>query len=205
VPQAQLDVHLDTVPDTAARAFCPGRRVVLRFLEWWRVKDVRTFLGNKSKAETMVLRRVLPGSALLIFPPGLHADLFKPDMLLRDYVQPILDAIPKAAPIGSRPVVLISGVHSMGPNQPKMYAKSKQSPRAILTFNRALRAFADSLGLSYLDTYDLTRGLYTSDGVHYGAEANLLKAQLLLNFLDLRWREAAAAAAAAAAPTRRRQ
>ena len=166
--------------ENESHAFCPGRRVYTHFLEWWRIQDVKTFFGSASKYEYLGLDRIEPYSAILIYPPGLHADMRNPRHMLSHYVQPIVDA---ALRLPGTMVVII-GIHSMGSNMPSAYA-AKQNEEVIVPFNRALQEYAEAHGLGYLDTFNLTKGHYTSDGVHYGMEANLLKAQLLLNYLDL--------------------
>ena len=166
--------------DNATRAFCPGRRVYTRFLEWWQVHDVKAYFRTASKSDYLRLDRIEPHSVIAIYPPGLHADMRNPGHMLRNYVQPIVDAAQRVP--GT--VAVIIGVHSMGPNMPREYA-GRQCEAVIVPFNYALRQYAEARGIGYLDTYNLTKGLFTSDGMHYGAEANLLKAQLLLNYLDI--------------------
>ena len=170
--------------ENASRAFCPGRRVYTRFLEWWQIKDLQTFFGTADENEYLRLDRIEPYSAIIIYPPGLHADMRNPGHMLSNYVQPIVDAAQRVPST----VVVIIGIHSMAPNMPPQYA-ARQSEEVIVPFNRALQQYAEARGLGYLDTYNLTKGSFSSDGVHYGAEANLLKAQLLLNYLDLYRRE----------------
>jgi hypothetical protein len=170
--------------ENASRAFCPGRRVYTRLLEWWLVEDVQAYLGSANTNDHSRLDRIEPYSVLAIFPPGLHADMRNPDHMLRNYVQPIADAAQRVP--GT--MVVIIGVHSMAPNMPSQYA-DKQCEAVIVPFNHALRQYAEARKFGYLDIYNLTKGFLSCDGVHYGAEANLLKAQLLLNYLDIYRRE----------------
>jgi hypothetical protein len=168
----------------AMQGFCPGRSVFTRFLEWWRIQDAQAYLGSSTKDNYLRLEVIEPDSALVIYPPGLHADMRKPTHMLSSYVEPIVNAARQVA--GT--VVVIVGLHSMGPNMPAEYAEA-QSDEVIVNFNYALRQYAETRGIGYMDTFNLTKGYYTSDCVHYGRDANLLKAQMILNFLDINRQE----------------
>jgi hypothetical protein len=149
----------------------------VRFVEWYRETDVKTYLGfEKDK-----LRLAANKTALVIFVPGLHSNLYNPDILLTDYVTPL---IMEARALHNHNVILLIGLHAMLPNMPAEYA-AKQSAKAILYFNNALRVYAEQHQLAYLDFFSLSAGHPSVDGVHVGMHVNLLKAQLILNYLDL--------------------
>ena len=47
-----------------------------------------------------------------------------------------------------------------------------------------MRRMCGKHGLPFFDTVPITAGAASFDGLHYGMDVNLLKAQLLLNFLE---------------------
>ena len=67
-----------------------------------------------------------------------------------------------------------------------------QYPADVLRYNALTSAAARAANLTVFDTYNLTRGSATLDGVHVPAPVSLSKLQLLLSMLEAR--QAAAAA-----------
>ena len=53
----------------------------------------------------------------------------------------------------------------------------------VQTYNSALRQMCEDIGLPFFDTFAATSRAPSFDGLHYGMDVNLLKAQLLVNFL----------------------
>ena len=51
-------------------------------------------------------------------------------------------------------------------------------------YNHAMHLLCNKHGVPFFDTYAITQNLTSFDGIHYGMLPNLLKAQLLLNFLS---------------------
>jgi hypothetical protein len=172
----------NSVRDTRALdSFC-ARGARIRFLEWYQEGDVGRYLGCPGDDETtMCLQAIKPGSALLIFPPGLHAGLRNAERLIRSYVDPLVEAARRA----NDTFVVLVGLHAMLPNMPAAYAQS-QSEEAVRFFNDALRGYARAHGLAFVDPFHLSEGQHSADGVHLGLRANVLKARLLLDRLRAR-------------------
>ena len=72
-----------------------------------------------------------------------------------------------------------------------------QYPTDILRYNRVTSAAARAGNLTVFDTYNLTRGGATLDGVHVPVPVSLVKLQLLLGMFEAR--QAAASALGAGA------
>ena len=72
-----------------------------------------------------------------------------------------------------------------------------QYPKDILRYNRLTSAAARAGNLTVFDTYNLTRGGATLDGVHVPAPVSLAKLQLLLGIIEARHSASAAAMSAA--------
>ena len=98
--------------------------------------------------------------------------------------------------------VLPMTIHWPGPHKPQKWHKT-QGVEAVTTYNQDLRTWASTTAavvatsqilmksLYIFDTYEVTHGEFSRDGVHYD-DVNIVLAQLLLNYID----HAAAVAAA---------
>ena len=53
----------------------------------------------------------------------------------------------------------------------------------MIEFNRRMKEYLQPRGVDVFDVFNLTLGLHSYDGTHYGAGVNMMKAQLLLNYL----------------------
>ena len=78
--------------------------------------------------------------------------------------------------------VLLSSafVFQWPPNESCVLCISSQ----VQAYNNALRQMCGAIGLPFFDTFSATFRAASFDGLHYGMDANLLKAQLLVNFLE---------------------
>ena len=72
-----------------------------------------------------------------------------------------------------------------------------QHPKDILRYNRLTSAAARAGNLTVFDTYNLTKGGATLDGVHVSAPVSLAKLQLLLALVEARHAAPVAATSAA--------
>ena len=54
----------------------------------------------------------------------------------------------------------------------------------IIQYNQEMRRFLEPFEVPVFDTFNLTVGVHSYDGTHYGFGVNMMKAQLFLNFLD---------------------
>ena len=57
------------------------------------------------------------------------------------------------------------------------------SAMQVLAYNRQLREMCSAEGLPFFDTVPITRDAVSFDGLHYGLDINVLKAELLLNHM----------------------
>ena len=53
----------------------------------------------------------------------------------------------------------------------------------IMSYNKELHQMCTKLHLPYFDTFGITARATSFDGMHYGLGINMLKAQLLLNYI----------------------
>ena len=169
----------------ATETFCPGRRVNVTFLRYFNVTDMRRILVGPDPASDVLrhipIQQYTAVQPVLIFPPGLHHDMFAPQGLIDNYLSLLLAAV-RRVPAAAAVVV---GIHSgsMAPNMPTAYTV-RQFPVSIARFNHALFCYARAQGVAYLDTAAVTAGHPSLDGVHLRIQLNFHKAQLLLAWLD---------------------
>lgn len=79
------------------------------------------------------------------------------------------------------PKIVWSATHA--PGLLKTPRVKSQSTESILKYNEKIRSILDVVGIPVFDTFKLTNGTVSFDGVHYGRGVNLAKAQIFLNYL----------------------
>ena len=88
-------------------------------------------------------------------------------------------------------------VHWMDTSKVPEQWREGRYPKDILRHNRLTSAAARAANLTVFDTYDMTKGGATLDGMHVPAPVSLAKLQLLLSVVEARHAAPAAAAVAA--------
>ena len=111
---------------------------------------------------------------------GLHIGLNAKEVL-NGYLKPILRLKEQAN--STWPLIVWLTVHAQGSLKPIQFLQH-QNNEIIYRFNRELRAFLEPIGVPIFDTFNLTLGVHSYDGTHYGFGVNMIKAQLFLNFLN---------------------
>ena len=114
---------------------------------------------------------------------GLHMDL-NAGKVLNGYLKPILQLREQAK--SNWPLIVWLTTHAHGSLKPIPYLQSQGNERISL-FNRHMTAFFEPIGVPVFDTFNLTLGVHSYDGTHYGFGVNMIKAQLFMNFLDERF------------------
>ena len=88
-------------------------------------------------------------------------------------------------------------MHWMDTNKVPEKWREGQYPKDILRYNRLTSPAARAGNLTVFDTYNLTKGGATLDGVHVPAPVSLVKLQLLLGMVEARHAAPAASLSAA--------
>ncbi|CAG5121093.1 unnamed protein product [Candidula unifasciata] len=79
------------------------------------------------------------------------------------------------------PKLVWSAVHAPGLlKTPRVPSQSRES---VVIYNKQLRSILEAHHVPVFDTFQLTDGVESFDGVHYGRGVNGVKAQILLNYL----------------------
>ena len=111
---------------------------------------------------------------------GLHMSL-DANKVFSEYLKPILQLKNQTA---SRwPLIVWLTTHAHGSLKPVAFLES-QGNEKISRFNRDMRELLEPFGVPVFDSFNLTLGVHSYDGTHYGFGVNMMKAQLFMNFLD---------------------
>ena len=78
------------------------------------------------------------------------------------------------------PKLVISGYHHFGLLKTDV---QNQGLKRAKDFNDRISEFVRPEGVAFLDYFSLTKGVYSTDGTHFGMGANMWKAKILLNYL----------------------
>ena len=111
---------------------------------------------------------------------GLHMGL-NAHKVFNGYIKPILQLKNQAA--SQWPLIIWLTTHAHGSIKPIPYIESQGNDK-IIRYNQEMRRFLEPFEVPVFDTFNLTRGVHSYDGTHYGFGVNMMKAQLFLNFLD---------------------
>lgn len=113
---------------------------------------------------------VLGGRAL---QANFNVSMFEHELLL-----PVINMMSESK--GDRIVCITT--HSQGANKPVKFQLSQGNPR-VLEFNAGMQQLCEKHGAQTLDFYGVTRNTTTWDGQHFGLTPNVLKAQIILNWI----------------------
>ena len=151
-------------------------------------QDFNVFFAKKLR-----MLKMPANAALIVIPPlaSLHRmgsyDLHFNDsaiqrtfgfkLLISEWVQPIVDAGRQ-----SKARIILIGAHSMGSNMPAKF-ENLQGTKQIQHLNEELAKYCAKENLTFLNPYNLTKGQYSMDGVHYAWRGNLRKLLPISNVL----------------------
>lgn len=154
--------------------FCQGKyNFEYSFNEFYSMKHAKLALGK-------VREKLNKTNSVIALGVGLHIGL-KADKVFNDYLKPILQLKEQAA--SQWPLVVWITTHAHGSLKPISFIKSQGNDK-ITRFNKDMEEFLKPLGIPVFDTFNLTLGVHSYDGTHYGFGVNMMKAQLFMNFLD---------------------
>ncbi len=130
-------------------------------------------------AKEVITRRLYEPKPLIILGLGVH-DSFNYTRISKEFLQPIVQL--RRAIYNPNSTFIWLNTHSAGPLKPTEF-REIQGNKKIQVFNRYMQQYCEMNGFMVIDTFNLTSGIHSFDGTHYGYEINRLKAQLLLNGL----------------------
>jgi len=136
----------------------------------------------KQLAMDRVEEVLLEERPLVLLGIGIH-DNFDYEKVIEQYLQPIVQLRNKRMAF-TNPVFVWLNTHSAGPLKPIPY-QNTQGNHKIVRFNTFLREYCRRNSVLVFDSFNITRGVHSFDGTHYGRAMNLLKVELLLHSLKM--------------------
>lgn len=113
---------------------------------------------------------------LILLGIGVH-DNFNASKVITNYLKPIFDT--RKHYNNSNPLFIWLNTHAAGPLKPLIF-QDTQGNEIIEKFNEQLRQFCRNNSVMVFDSYNITKGVHSFDGTHYGSSINKLKIKLLL-------------------------
>ena len=123
--------------------------------------------------------KLLEPRPLLIVGIGIH-DNFDADKVTKFYLDPIVQTIRQS--YTSKPLLVWLNTHSAGLLKPLSF-QSTQGNTQIQKFNNELLQYCFENSIIVFDSFNITKGVHSFDGTHYGSALNQLKVNLLINGL----------------------
>ncbi|XP_067656031.1 uncharacterized protein [Haliotis asinina] len=151
-------------------SFCDGK-VTVKMLERFHIASAATFHNDcrsfLHKSKTIVLVGI-----------GVH-DFFNAERVFAEYMLSVIDMIKKNN--ASWPKLIWSSNHKFG------ILKSPKTPRQdndhVSAFNKLMSDVLGKYHIPVFDTFNLTSGVMSTDGAHFGIGINSMKVQMFLNYL----------------------
>ncbi|XP_046552395.1 uncharacterized protein LOC124262020 [Haliotis rubra] len=116
------------------------------------------------------------GRSIVLVGFGQHDALSVPFVKLH-FLLPVLKYMKSA--MLKWPRMVWASVHSFG----VLAFASERNATLVRDYNRQISEFLATWGVPVIDTFNMTLGTVSVDGVHYGQGVNVAKAQLFLNYL----------------------
>ena len=154
--------------------FCEGRRKFsYAFLEYFDLQFANSALNE-------VRAHLHQNNSVVAIGVGYHLGL-NTSQVLNGYLKPLIQL--KEREKSYWPLIVWLPIHAPGSLKPIEFLPS-QNQEKIGLFNMAVREYLEPIGVPIFDTFNLTLGVHSYDGTHYGFGVNMVKAQLFFNFLD---------------------
>lgn len=164
---------LTSIPLDTQRSFCRGHKKFDFFLKEYYNMDkapdiLATVRQNLNKEKTIIAIGV-----------GLHIDL-NAAKVQKYIMEPVLEIKKSSGSIW--PYILWISIHAHGSLKDTYYNIPSHNDR-ITHFNLDMEKYLSVFGIPVFDTFNLTRGVRSIDGTHFGMGINIMKAQLFMNFI----------------------
>ena len=162
------------ISDVETNYFCEGN---FRFQNSY---DGSYSIDYSNRALAVVTKHLNKRNAVILIGVGLH-DGLSFERIKNHYMEPILNLVQNKARSGWPKIVWIT-THAQGSLKPVEF-RGFQGNDKVIEFNRRMKEYLQPRGVDVFDVFNLTLGLHSYDGTHYGPGVNMMKAQLLLNYL----------------------
>ena len=164
---------LTSIPLDTQRSFCRGHnKFDFFFKEYYNMDKapdiLETVRQNLNKEKTIIAVGV-----------GLHIDL-NAEKVQKYIMEPVLEIKKSSGSVW--PYILWISVHAHGSLKDTYYNIPSHNDR-VIRFNLDMENYLSAFGIPVFDTFNLTRGVRSIDGTHFGMGINIMKAQLFMNFI----------------------
>ena len=164
---------LTSIPLDTQRLFCRGHnKFDFFFKEYYNMDKAPNILAT-------VRQYLNKEKTIIAIGVGLHIDLDTREVQ-KKIMEPVLEIKKSSGSIW--PYILWISVHAHGSLKDTYYNIPSHNDR-IERFNLEMEKYLSGFGIPVFDTFNLTRGVRSIDGTHFGMGINMMKAQLFMNFI----------------------
>lgn len=165
---------LTSIPREKQGTFCEGQyKFDFFFKEYYNIYKATNILAT-------VRRNLNKEKTIIAIGVGLHMNL-NAEIVQKKIIEPVLEIKNSS---GARwPYILWISIHAHGSLKDTNYNFLSHNDR-IARFNSEMEKYLSAFGIPVFDTFNLTSGVRSIDGTHFGMGVNVMKAQLLMNFLQ---------------------
>ncbi|XP_059142496.1 uncharacterized protein LOC131930126 [Physella acuta] len=146
-----------------------GRKVRLKIVELWSVSQIANILEAMGELSGK-------NNSLFVFGIGMH-DGLDHELILTKVLNPIFELMS----MSPWPKVIWMTPHA--PGLLKSGLNTAQQSDHMKFYNRVIRGVMEKRGVPVVDFFNLTEGVMSYDGTHFGKGLNDVKAHIFVNFL----------------------
>ena len=175
IKKCNLEIVAHSLEELEPNSICNGKihfhldlvENYKKYLQDEDMKQIRSYLGREN--------------SFIVLAVGLHYRL-EIDRVISVYVKRVLDVIELEG--HGWPKVIWMGIHAV-PDFLLMHPLFDN--QGIYKFNSQIHEYLRERKVPVIDTFNISKDLFSYDGLHYGIGLNFLKVQILLNFLEERY------------------
>ena len=162
------------ISEVESKSFCEGNvKFQYSFNESYCIDYAKGALA-------VVTKHLNRRNAVILIGVGLH-DGLSFERITKHYMEPILNLVQNKARSGWPKIIWVT-THAHGSLKPVEFRGSQGNDK-VIEFNRRMKDYLEPQGVDVFDVFNLTLGLHSYDGTHYGPGVNMMKVQLLMNYL----------------------
>ncbi|XP_068688714.1 uncharacterized protein [Montipora foliosa] len=133
-----------------------------------------------SLAHLTIKKHLNKVGSVVLMGIGIHNN-FNSTAVVQSYLEPAVRLISTSK--NGWPHLIWLSTHSTGPLKPINYHRD-QGNLAISSFNENIAKYCNEHNIAVFDTFNMTTGVHSFDGTHFGVGVNIMKVQILLNYLE---------------------
>ncbi|XP_022800564.1 uncharacterized protein LOC111338354 isoform X2 [Stylophora pistillata] len=147
----------------------------------FKISYVKAYKVELAQLALLAIRKLLNKvGSIVLMGIGIHNN-FNASAVIQSYLEPAVQLVSTSR--NGWPHLIWLSTHSMGPLKPINYHHDQGNP-AILSFNENLLKYCNHHNITMFDSFNMTMGVHSFDGTHFGVGVNTMKVQILLNYLE---------------------